>query len=123
MTRCFCGCGKQTGLQLHHVVYQQELRRVVREEHKAAGLAGPPDIIREMTLRGDVRNMVPVGRRCHAAHHNRSKPYELRRLPDSAFEFAAELMGTGRAYEYLRRRYAGDDARLDALLSNEREAA
>jgi hypothetical protein len=46
--------------------------------------------------------MVWVGKRCHAAHHNRSKPYELRRLPDSAFEFAAELMGAERAYGVLR---------------------
>jgi hypothetical protein len=95
---CFCGCGKRHGLKLHHVVYQQHI-----------GVA----------LRGDSRNMVPVAAGCHAKHHSRQAPYELRLLPDSAFEFALEVLGPGPAYEYLRRRYAGEDGRLEALLSKE----
>lgn len=78
---------------------------------------GPPDIVTEMSLCADPRNLVWAGYRCHAAHHNRSHPYELRWLPDSAYEFAAEVLGPGRAYEYLRRRYTGPDVRLDALLA------
>lgn len=64
----------------------------------------------------DRRNLVPLGPRCHAAHHNRSRPLPLHRLPDSVFEFAAEVLGPGPAFEYLRRRYAGGDRRLEALL-------
>ena len=32
-------------------------------------------------------------------------------------EFAREVLGAGPAYEYLRRRYAGQDPRLDALVT------
>ena len=111
---CVCGCGRKRGLQAHHVIYQQELRRVVVAEHAAARREGPPDIVREMSLSADRRNIVPIGPRCHAAHHRRSKPLPLEKLPDSVFEFAAEVLGE-RAHGWLRRRYVGDDARLDAL--------
>jgi hypothetical protein len=117
---CICGCGRQRGCQLHHVIYQQELRRIVRE----TTLHGPPDIIREMALAGDRRNMVVVSPKCHAAHHNRSCPFRLADLPDEAFEFARWLLGAGRAYEYLHRRYDGSDPRLDVLLAEyEKDAA
>jgi hypothetical protein len=40
------------------------------------------------------------------------------------FRFAEELMGAGVAYEYLRRRYSGQDERLiDLLDRTEIEAA
>jgi hypothetical protein len=118
--RCACGCGRVRGVQWHHVVYQQEIRRVVREQTEH----GPPDVAREMALLTSRRNLMPLGPRCHAAHHNRSKPLRLALLPDSAFEFAAELLGAGRAYEYLKRRYVGEDPRLDALLEDhERSSA
>lgn len=64
----------------------------------------------------DKRNLVPVAHDCHGAHHARARPFPLRVLPDSVFEFAVELMGVGPAYEYLRRRYSGEDERLTALL-------
>lgn len=107
MRECFCGCGKRHGLKLHHVVYQQELRRIGREPG------------RDLILCADRRNMVPVGASCHAKHHSRQKPYVLRRLPDSVFEFAREVLGGGPAYEYLRRRYVGEDPRLEALIQGE----
>jgi hypothetical protein len=116
--RCVCGCGRKNGVQLHHVVYQQELRNIARG-------FDPDAFVREMhlkALRGDRRNLVPVGPLCHAAHHNRSRPLRLSQMPDSVFEFAVEHLGAGPAYEYLRRRYAGNDARLEALLSAHGEA-
>jgi hypothetical protein len=67
----------------------------------------------------DPRNLVPVTFACHGAHHGRSRPLPLRVLPDAVFEFAAELMGDGPAYEYLNRTYVGRDPRLDALLAKE----
>jgi hypothetical protein len=64
----------------------------------------------------DLRNLVDVAHDCHGAHHARARPLPLWRLPDSVFEFARELLGAGKAYEYLRRRYCGADPRLEALL-------
>jgi hypothetical protein len=81
------------------VIYQQELER----------RGGDPD---------DPRNHVPVAFACHGNHHGRSRPFPLERLPDAVYEFAAELMGPA-AFDYLRRRYSGEDARLDALLREE----
>jgi hypothetical protein len=37
-------------------------------------------------------------------------------LPDSVFEFAAEVLGAGYGYEYLRRRYDGHDVRHERML-------
>ncbi len=113
---CACGCGRKRGLQRHHAVYQQTIRRAVLAEHRAAGNAGPPPITREMALLADRRNIVMLGPKCHAAHHNRSQALPLRVLPDSVYEFAIELLGRGPAYEFLRRRYTGKDWRLDELL-------
>lgn len=68
-------------------------------------------------LMGDERNLVPVAKSCHDSHHDRVRPLPLRVLPDCVFEFAEQVMGAGAAYEYLSRRYAGGDRRLDALLA------
>jgi hypothetical protein len=93
----FCvGCGS-CAEELHHVVYQQELRR-----------AGADC--------GDFRGMVPVCRECHARHHSGLRPLQLGALPSVCFSFAKEALGAGPAYEYLRRRYDGTDWRLDWLL-------
>ena len=90
------GCGAPAA-QLHHVVYQQELRR-------AGGDVGDP------------RGMVPVCLECHTAHHARLRPLHSCVLSSASFTFALETLGAGPAYEYLRRRYAGPDWRLDWLL-------
>ena len=87
--------------QVHHVVYQQRVRR-------------------EGGDLNDPRNLLLVGDDEHERHHNRSRPFPLSRLPDSAFEFAGELLGAGAAYNYLRRRYVGDDPRLANLLLESR---
>jgi hypothetical protein len=96
---CACGCGKRA-TQLHHAVYQQHLQR------------GDPR---------DPRNLVPLYHRCHMAHHG-IEPLPLSVLPSSVFEFARETLGAGAAFNYLTRRYAGSDWRLDELLT-EWEAA
>lgn len=82
---------------MHHAIYAQHVER-------AGG-----DL-------NDDRNLVPVAFSCHGAHHGRSRPFELGMLPDSVFAFALELLGPA-AFDYLRRRYAGDDPRLEGLLS------
>lgn len=94
--RCFCGCG-QRAVHRHHAVYKQAVERE----------GGDVD---------DDRNFVWVAFVCHGNHHGRSRPYELAMLPDSVYEFAGELLGAF-GHDYLRRRYAGEDARLEALLS------
>ena len=93
---CICGCGVRA-IQRHHAIYAQHCRAEGASEK-------------------DQRNLVPVAIRCHEAHHNRTKPYLLSMLPDSVFEFAEEVYGAARAHNYLARRYAGADPRLDALL-------
>lgn len=93
--RCICGCGQFATVE-HHAILEQ----IVRREH------------------GDVkdpRNLVPIANGCHAAHHARRRKIDLEKLPDSVYEFAAELLGPGKAFNALRRAYAGDDPRLEAL--------
>lgn len=104
--RCVCGCGRR-GQQRHHVVYRQELRHASRR----------PGGRSYTSLVDDERNKVWVTVSCHDGHHDRSRPFRLMDLPDSVFEFAREVLGAGPAYEYLRRRYAGQDQRLDALVA------
>jgi hypothetical protein len=91
----------------HHVVYQQHLRE------------------RTLPL-WDWRDGVPLCRRCHDAHHNRSRPLCCSLLPDAALEFAFEHLGAY-ASDYLSRRYAdvGKDGRVSILLKRawEGEAA
>lgn len=95
---CIRDCGLPATVW-HHVIYKQ----VVRREH------GDVD---------DPRNLVPICDRCHVDHHDREDPLELTDLPDSVYEFAAELLGPGKAFNALRRAYAGDDPRLEALCSS-----
>jgi hypothetical protein len=102
---CICGCGAR-GVK-HHVVAVQKLRELAGRD---------PD--RELLLGLDARNLVRVAPSCHGNHHNASRRLQLRWLPDSVFEFAAEVMGSGPAYEYLRRYYDGTDPRLTNLLAD-----
>lgn len=106
---CVCGCGAWQRLDLHHAVTQQTLRRA--------------DPGRAAVLCADPRNLVPVSRPCHAAHHARTKPILLAVLPNRVFNFACEILGAGPAYEYLHRHYDGQDPRLDALLQVYEDAA
>jgi hypothetical protein len=108
---CVCGCGARA-VALHHVVYQQQLRVVARQQRRDA----LERTLRERALVGDVRNLVPVAFACHGQHHSRQAPLDLRVLPDSVFEFAAEVLGPGPAWSYLDRRYRGRDPRMDAML-------
>jgi hypothetical protein len=98
-------CGAPDRLQLHHVVYAQEVRR-------RGGDAFDP------------RDSLTLCLPCHTRHHRllKEQTVDLKVLRDVNYEFAVELMGLGPAYEYLRRRYCGTDERLDALLVEERVA-
>jgi hypothetical protein len=101
-----CGCAGRAVAQ-HHVITRQELRR------RASVWYPYRDLIQ------DPRNLVPVAFVCHERHHSRFLPLELRVLPDSVFEFAAELLGGPAAHSYLARYYRGRDPRLDRLLEAE----
>lgn len=103
---CVCGCGNPADI-LHHVIARQELRRVAGK-----------DLERYAQLIRDSRGMVPLAQSCHERHHSRSRPLLLNRLPDEAFVFAAEVLGAGRAYNYLGRVCCGEDPRLDVLLAH-----
>jgi hypothetical protein len=82
-------CGKRCGtVQGHHVLYQQWLRQVARER----GLEFEQ-------LRWDKRNRLPVGERCHGAHHSARRRITrdvLRRHAPKVFQMARELGLTGR---------------------------
>lgn len=92
-------CGDDQGLEAHHIVYRQAVER-------AGG-----DV-------WDVRNRLVVCHLCHFRHHSHHRLIPLRALPDKAFEFAAELLGPGKAWGYLARRYQGPDYRLDELAAS-----
>lgn len=99
MTALACiHCG-QDAVQLHHVITKQIVRREGGDIN-------------------DPRNLVPICYRDHCDHHARTRPLELAELPESVYEFAAELLGPGKAFNALRRAYAGDDPRLEALCSS-----
>lgn len=81
----------------HHVVYEQKVRRV----------GGDPY---------DGRNALLVCISCHMSHHRRGRRViPLVALRDENYEFAVELLGAA-AFDYLRRRYVGEDPRLQAVL-------
>lgn len=111
--KCFCGCGARAVAE-HHVIYRQELRWVARRRARDLPRVSLKALVE------DPRNLVPVGLGCHRAHHDRRQPFSLRKLPDSVYEFAAEVLGPGPAYVYLSKRYAGHDERLDALVRCDR---
>lgn len=75
------------GLQQHHIVYRQQVRRSGGDEW-------------------DPRNAITLCTPCHAMHHQRRGAFPLVLLPDEAIEFAFELLGPG-AGIYLPRRYSG----------------
>ena len=97
-----CPGGGKGKLEQHHVVYEQH----VRVE------GGNP---------GDPRDGLTLCTICHTRHHRRVATLRVAALRDENFDFARELLGGPKAYEYLRRRYAGEDGRLLALLNEEEE--
>lgn len=84
----------------HHCVYRQAIARANGDKW-------------------DPRNRLMLCNSCHSSHHARGRVVPLAVLPASVFEYAVETLGAGPAYEYLRRRYAGEDPRLEALLALE----
>lgn len=92
--------GTPARVQQHHVVYRQEVER-------------------EGGDTGDARNALALCVTCHARHHGRQpgRVVELVVLRDENIEYAVDLLGAGRAYNYLRRRYAGSDPRVEALIA------
>lgn len=123
--KCICGCG-QRAANNHHCVYVAELRRVWKSTGEAyqrrVRSAGHPltEVYANLgVLLDDPRNLVPVAFDCHRAHHGSSRRLSLHVLPDSVFAFAAEVLGAGPGYEYLRRHYDGRDLRLERMILSE----
>ena len=97
-TRCsHPDCASDAHLVLHHVTYRQAVRRASGDEW-------------------DPRNAMTLCTSCHG-HHQRGRVIPLTSLSAGALEFAVDLLGAGPAFEYLRRRYAGDDPRLESHLA------
>lgn len=88
------------GMHQHHVVYRQELVRV-------NGDVWDPD------------NALQLCHGCHSSHHRRGmRIVPLSALRDENYAFAVIALGAGPGYEYLRRRYSGEDPRLAAILES-----
>lgn len=96
----------------HHVVYKQELER--RWKSGLIDTTIWPSLTRLVT---DPRNLADVCHQHHFGHHDGSDyKMSMALLPDEAVEFAFEALGAY-AYDYLRRRYAGEDPRLESHLA------
>ena len=54
---------------------------------------------------------------CHLRHHSARKRIPLTCLTDDNIRYAFKVLGA-RAFDYLQRRYAGDDPRLEIFLLN-----
>lgn len=93
--RCEC-CKVRAAKQGHHVVYKQELRR------------------RNWPLY-DLRDQMPLCDDCHDKHHSPNWKIPLATISDATIDFAFGLLGAF-AFDYLRRRYSGDDPRLKQRL-------
>lgn len=88
---CACGCGKRAANR-HHVVYEQHVRA-------------------EGGDRFDPDNGLVLAHDCHASHHRRGRVLPLTALRDANIRFAYHLLGDA-AYDYLTRRYGGEDPRV-----------
>lgn len=94
-SRCFCGCNAKA-VHLHHAIRVSVIERNGGDTN-------------------DARVLLGVGFTCHLnSHWSAFRRYRLDQLPDSVFEFAAELLGAGARAE-LRRHYDGDDPRMEML--------
>ncbi len=94
------GCGAPltfARLEVHHVLERQLLRK--------KGVA-----------QFDPDNALALGPCCHQGQTSRLRQLPLTCLRDENYEFAARALGAA-GYDALRRRYSGDDPRLDALLA------
>lgn len=93
--KCAC-CPRRSSLHPHHVVYAQHVE----------GAGG--DV-------WDPRNRLMLCEGCHADHHGPNWRVPLLLLPDRCIAFAVELLGAA-AFDYLTRRYDGEDPRVAAIL-------
>lgn len=95
--RCCAVCGSRGGYDAHHVIEKSHLREWGLPQYVAANC---------LRLCGD----------CHRRHTERSKKVPLSALRNENIDYAAVLLGAGKAYNYLSRRYAGTDPRVTDLL-------
>lgn len=98
--RACAQCGRFTReWDAHHVVEKQELSR------------------RKLPL-WDRRNALRLCNgpfSCHGQHTGAGSRVQLRKLRNENYEYAFEVLGAY-AYDYLRRRYRGEDPRLERWL-------
>lgn len=98
-------CGRGGSFDAHHVIERQELRNQGLNEWDL-----------DNALRLCDR---PVGG-CHQNHTAASKRVRLERLTDRNIDFAFRALGPA-AYDYLKRRYGGDDPRVERKLKEASE--
>lgn len=94
-------CGATGEFDAHHVVERQELRR-----------RGLPEWDTRNALRL-CQILGAVGGNCHSGQSTGLRRVRLDQLRDENLEYAFEALGAF-AYFYLRRRYVGEDSRVEA---------
>lgn len=99
-------CGKGGNFDAHHVIERQELRSRGLDEWD-------PD--------NALRLCDPAATPgCHGNHTTASKRVRLVRLTDRNIDYAFRVLGPF-AYDYLKRRYDGDDPRVERKLKEASE--
>lgn len=92
-------CGSHAGLQVHHTVRRQVLRRARVSQY-------PPDLA------------LVVCEPCHADHTSHARKLPMSALRDENIAHAFDALGAA-AYDELHRTYAGTDPRVVAALERE----
>lgn len=90
--RCCVMCGTTKGWHAHHVVYEQQLKRL--------GMSGH--------MLYDSCNAMRLCKRCHERHHTRVATIPTKKLLDHHIEYACHVLGTY-AVDWLRRYYDDSD--------------
>ena len=90
---------------LHHVISQDQLRKVALAEGYTAD--------EKRHLLADPANLIPLCSECHRGYHRRARVIDSRRLPDEAIKFAIDTLGMTAACNYFHSHYSGDDPRLE----------
>lgn len=93
---------------VHHVIYEQELKRRWGAAYNAA-------------KKYDVRNALRVATVVHGQHHTAHKRIPLTALRQQNIDYAFELLGAY-AYDYLTTHYRGHDERVELAFAEAQRA-
>lgn len=97
-------CGRADSFDAHHVIEASYLKR---EGHVVYVKANALRLCDRFAKNN-----------CHGKHTLGGRRVRMKELTDENIEYAFALLGPGKAENYLRRHYRGDDPRLDQLVED-----